>query len=72
MFPTKVTQTQGLGSREVMRKVMSGAFEEPPSGPPSGLREGRETHSCILARRVPWTAEPSGLQSIGMQRIRHS
>ena len=27
------------------------------------LEEGMATHSSILARRIPWTEEPSGLQS---------
>ena len=26
------------------------------------------THSSILARRIPWTEEPDGLQSVGSQR----
>ena len=29
------------------------------------LEEGMATHSSILARRIPWTEEPGGLQSIG-------
>ena len=29
------------------------------------------THSSILARRIPWTEEPGGLQSMGSQRVRH-
>ena len=29
------------------------------------------THSSILAWRIPWTAEPQGLQSMGLQRVRH-
>ena len=29
------------------------------------------THSSILAWRVPWTEEPGGLQSIGLQRLIH-
>ena len=29
------------------------------------LEEGAATHSSILAWRIPWTAEPGGLQSIG-------
>ena len=29
------------------------------------------THSSILAWRIPRTAEPGGLQSIGSQRVRH-
>ena len=29
------------------------------------------THSSIFAWRIPWTEEPSGLQSIGLQRVGH-
>ena len=35
------------------------------------LKEGMATHSSILAREIPWTEEPSGLQSIGSQRVGH-
>ena len=33
--------------------------------------EGNGYHSSILAWRIPWTEEPSGLQSMGSQRVRH-
>ena len=33
--------------------------------------EGMETHSSILAWRIPWTEVPGGLQSTGSQRVRH-
>ena len=29
------------------------------------------THSSILAWRIPWTEKPGGLQSTGLQRVRH-
>ena len=29
------------------------------------------THSSILARKIPWTEEPGGLQSMGSQRVRN-
>ena len=29
------------------------------------------THSSILARRIPWTKEPVGLESIVSQRVGH-
>ena len=35
------------------------------------LKKGMATHSSILAWRIPWTGEPGGLQSIGLQRDRH-
>ena len=34
------------------------------------LEEGPATHSSILAWRMPWAIEPSGLQSMGSQRVR--
>ena len=36
------------------------------------LEEVMATHSSILARRIPWTEEPGGLQSIGLQRVGHN
>ena len=30
------------------------------------------THSSILAWIVPWTEEPGGLQSMGLQRVGHA
>ena len=36
------------------------------------LVEEMETHSNILAWRIPWTEEPGGLQSLGSQRVRYA
>ena len=30
------------------------------------------THYSILAWKIPWTEEPGGLQSMGLQRVRHN
>ena len=35
------------------------------------LEKGMATHSGILAWRIPWTEEPGGLQSRGLQRVGH-
>ena len=35
------------------------------------LLKGKATHSSILAWRIPWIEEPGGLQSAGLQRVRH-
>ena len=35
------------------------------------LEEGLATHSSVPAWRVPWTEEPGGPESTGMQRIGH-
>ena len=31
------------------------------------LEKGKAIHSCILAWKIPWTEEPSELQSMGLQ-----
>ena len=36
------------------------------------LEKGMATHSSILAWRIPRTEEPSGLQSMGSQRVRYN
>ena len=35
------------------------------------LEKEMATHSSILAWRIPWTEEPAGLQSTGLQRVGH-
>ena len=41
--------------------------------PESGRSPEEEmaTHASILAWEIPWTEEPAGLQSRGLQRVRH-
>ena len=46
-------------------QVLSLGCEDP-------LEEGMATHSRILSWRIPWTEEPSRLQSIGSQTVRHN
>ena len=45
-------------------QVQSPGWEDP-------LEEGMATHSSTLAWRIPWTEEPGGLQSMGLQRVGH-
>ena len=35
------------------------------------LEKEMETHSSILAWRIPWREESGGLQSMGSQRVGH-
>ena len=44
--------------------VQSLVWEDP-------LEKGMAPHSSILAWRAPWTEEPGGLWSVGLQRVRH-
>ena len=46
----------------------------PGFNPPSRenpLEKGMANHTSLLAWRIPWTEEPSGLQSMGLQRVGH-
>ena len=45
--------------------ILSLGWEDP-------LEEGMATYSSILAWRIPWTEEPGGLQSLGLQRVGHA
>ena len=41
-------------------------------GPEGPLGEGMATHSSILVWGIPWTEEPGGLHSPGLQRVGHN
>ena len=45
-------------------QVLSLGLEDP-------LEKGMANHSSILAWKIPWTEEPGGRQSIGLQRAGH-
>ena len=45
-------------------RVRSLGWEDP-------LEKEMATHSSIPAWKIPWTEEPGGLQSNGLQRVRH-
>ena len=40
-------------------------------GQENPLEESMETHSSVLAWRIPWREKPEGLQPMGSQRVRH-
>ena len=40
----------------------------PSLGREEPLEKEIATHCSILAREIPWTEEPSGLQSVGLQK----
>ena len=40
-------------------------------GQEDSLEEEMATYSSILAWRILWAEEPAGLQSMGLQRVRH-
>ena len=44
----------------------------PSLGGEDPLEKGMATHSSILAWKMPGIEEPGGLQSMGLQRVRHN
>ena len=56
-----------------MVKNLPANSEEVGLIPASGRspEEGNATHSTILAWKIPWTEEPGGLQSMGLQTVTH-
>ena len=45
-------------------QVRSLGWEDP-------LKKRMTTHSSILAWKIPWTEQPGGLQSMGLQTVGH-
>ena len=46
-------------------------MQVPSLGQEDPLEEGMAAHSGVLAWRIPWTEESGGLQSMGLQRVKH-
>ena len=55
----------GLPIRETRESRVQLLGQEGP------LEEEMEVHFSIFAWKIPWTEEPSGLQSMGSQRVGH-
>ena len=77
------TQVRSLGQEDPLEKGMvtppfmrgfpGGTSDKDPSlGQKNPLEKDMATPSSILARRIPRTEEPGGLQSIGWQREGHN
>ena len=41
-------------------------------GQEDALEKGMATHSSVLTWRILWTEKPGGLQSMGLQRVKHN
>ena len=57
-----------LGAQLVKNLPAMQETRVPSLGGEDPLEEGLATHSSILAWRIPWTEEPSRLQSMGSQK----
>ena len=60
-----VVKNPPANAGDIRDGVWSLGWEDP-------LEEGMATLSSILVWKIPWTEEPSGLQSIASQRVGHN
>ena len=66
----------GFPSGAVVKNLLDNAGNTKDSGLIPGLEcpleKGMATYSSILAWEIPWTEEPDGLYSMGLQRVGHN
>ena len=65
----------GFPDGSMVKKKIRLSMQEiqvPSLGQEDPLEEETTTQSSILAWRIPWTEEPGGLQSMGLQRVRNN
>ena len=65
-YSTTCQGTQTVKNLPAMQKTQLRSL-----GQEDPLEKGMATHSRILTWRIPWTEEPGGLQSMGLQTVRH-
>ena len=65
-LPLSYLVAQMVKNLSAMQETQETLDQEDP------LEEEMATHSSILARRIPQTEEPGGLQSMGSQRVRYN
>ena len=72
-FPLQVIIRTSLVAQMVKNLLQYGrpGFQVQSLGWEDPLEKGMETHSSMLAWRIPQTEEPGGLQPMDLQRVRH-
>ena len=69
---TKLYSILGFSSGSMVKNLLAmREMQVQFLGQKDPLEEGMATYSSILVWRIPWTEEPNGLQSMGLQRVRH-
>ena len=70
LFQPHIHASEGFPDGSVVKNLL--AMQEswvPSLGQEDPLKEEMATHFSILAWKTPWTEDPGGLQSIGLQRV---
>ena len=70
-MPRGFTESRSLVAQIAKNLPAMQETQIPSLGQEVPLEKGMATHSSILARRIPWTEEPGGLQSMVSQRVGH-
>ena len=72
MYSNVVLPLSYLGSPQWLKKKKNAPVMQKTGvrslGQEDPLEKEIATHSIILAREIPWTEEPGGLQSMGLQK----
>ena len=71
-FAVPTRRTKGFPGGAVAKNLETQETWVRSRGQEDPLEKERATHSSILAWKIPWTEEPDGLQSMGLQRVRHN
>ena len=66
-----ITDSMDMGLSRLWQLVMDRETWLRSLGREDPLEKEMATHSSALAWEVPWTEEPGGLQSVGLQRVRY-
>ena len=71
-FKNSTSSVRASPGGSVVKNVLAMQETQVPSlGQEDPLEKEMAIHSSILARKIPRTEEPGGLQSMGSQRVRH-
>ena len=75
-----MSQLFALGGQHLGASLLAQVVKSQPAlqeiqiqslGQEDSLEKKMDTHSSSLDWEIPWTEEPGGLQSMGLQRVRY-
>ena len=69
IFQARVLEWGAIAFSDEVPRIIQIRDEGLIPGWEDSLEDGMATHSSDLAWRIPWTEEPDGLQSLGLERV---
>jgi len=70
-YPVHISCPKCCSGKESPCQGDTGGSGSIPGSEKDPLEKEMATHSSNLAWKIPWTEQPSGLQSVGLQRVGH-